>query len=157
MSSNPTDSLPRISVIIPTLNEANNIENILRQVNTGENIEIILADGGKYRRNTRHRSEEWRAHRRFPQRSCYSKQRGCRRGQRRHSPFPPCRHSTPRRIRYPYSPSIHRSKYCCWRFSTSYQQRYARHQNHRATHQLALHNIRPTLWRPGHFCSRGSF
>ena len=35
-----------VSVIIPTLNEADNISNVLRNVKRGKNVEIIVVDGG---------------------------------------------------------------------------------------------------------------
>ena len=38
--------VPRLSVIIPTLNEADHIDRVLQDVSQGEAVEVIVADGG---------------------------------------------------------------------------------------------------------------
>ena len=59
----PNAQSPRISVIVPTLNEADNIDPLLTRLNdvlesTGDSFEILIADGGS-KDATRAKTDEW--------------------------------------------------------------------------------------------------
>ena len=59
----PKSESPRISVIVPTLNEADNIDPLLTRLtevlgSSGDSFEILIADGGS-KDATRAKTDEW--------------------------------------------------------------------------------------------------